>query len=141
MVGLGKKLVLGSALAASTLVAVTPAEAQRWRGRNRGGGDVAAGAIIGGIVGLGLGAAIANSNNRGWRGRGYDPRWDGRGFDRGWGGPGWNGGGWNGGAWGGPGWNGGGWGGPGWNGYAPRCYIVRDWDPYWGTPVNRRICR
>jgi hypothetical protein len=133
MVGLGKKLVLGSALAASTLVAVSPAEAQRWRGRNRGG-DVATGAIIGGIVGLGLGAAIANSNNnrwdRGWRGRGYDPRWDGRGWDRGWGGPGWNGGGWN-----------GAWGGPGWNGYAPRCYIVRDWDPYWGTPVNRRICR
>ena len=64
MVGLIKKTVLGGALAASTLVAVAPAEAQYYRGRRDRGGDVAAGAILGGIVGLGVGAAIASSNRR-----------------------------------------------------------------------------
>ena len=58
MTGLIKKTVLGGALAVSTLVAVAPAEAQYYRGRRDRGGDVATGAIIGGIVGLGLGAAI-----------------------------------------------------------------------------------
>ena len=66
MTGFIKKAVLGTALAASTLVAAAPANAQYYRGYrgHRGGGDTAAGAIIGGIVGLGLGAAIASSNNR-----------------------------------------------------------------------------
>lgn len=75
MSGLIKKAVLGVTLAASTVATVAPAEAQYYRGdryRNRGGGDAAAGAIIGGIVGLGLGAAIASSNNRGrYYDRGY----------------------------------------------------------------------
>lgn len=74
MTGLIKKTVLGATLAASTLVAVAPAEAQYYRGyrHHRGGGDVAAGAVLGGIVGLGLGAAIASSNNRGrYYDRGY----------------------------------------------------------------------
>jgi hypothetical protein len=66
MTNLIKKTVLGGALAVSTLVAVAPAEAQYYRERyhRSGGGDAAAGAIIGGIVGLGIGAAIASSNNR-----------------------------------------------------------------------------
>jgi len=74
MNGLGKKLGLGIVLAATTLTAAVPADAQRWRGRGdygyRGhrGGDVAAGALLGGIVGLGVGAAIASNN----RGRYYD---------------------------------------------------------------------
>ena len=65
MNNLVKKAGLGIVLAATTLTAVTPAEAQRWRRYDRGGrgGDVAAGALLGGIVGLGVGAAIA-SNNR-----------------------------------------------------------------------------
>lgn len=63
-----KKAGLGMALAATALTAAAPADAQRWRGRNRGGGDVAAGALLGGIVGLGVGAAIASNN----RGRYYD---------------------------------------------------------------------
>lgn len=54
---------LGTAMAATALAAAVPADAQRWRGRgyNRGN-DVATGALIGGVVGLGLGAAIASSN-------------------------------------------------------------------------------
>ncbi|WP_447411815.1 hypothetical protein, partial [Clostridium perfringens] len=65
MNGLLKKVGLGLALGASALTAAAPAEAQRW-GRYGGwggyrhydrGGNVAAGALLGGIVGLGLGAA------------------------------------------------------------------------------------
>lgn len=62
------KAGLGMALAATALTAAAPADAQRYRRYNRGGGDVAAGAVLGGIVGLGLGAAIASGN----RGRYYD---------------------------------------------------------------------
>ncbi len=70
MNALMKKAGLGIALAATALTAAAPAEAQRYRGYrhyNRGG-DAAAGALLGGIVGLGIGAAIASSN----RGRYYD---------------------------------------------------------------------
>lgn len=68
-----KRVGLGVALAATTVAAAVPADAQRWRGGYRhyhrgGGGNVAAGALLGGIVGLGVGAAIANNN----RGRYYD---------------------------------------------------------------------
>ena len=71
MTGLIKKTVLGGALAVSTLVAVAPADAQYYRGRRDRGGDVAAGAILGGIVGLGVGAAIASSNRDRYYDRGY----------------------------------------------------------------------
>ena len=72
MAGLLKKAVIGTALAASTLAATAPADAQYrgYRG-HRGGGDAATGAIIGGIVGLGLGAAIASSNRDRYYDRGY----------------------------------------------------------------------
>lgn len=80
MNGLLKKAGLGIALAATALTAAAPADAQRW-GRYGGwhggyrhydrGGNVAAGALLGGIVGLGLGAAIADSN----RDRYYDRRY------------------------------------------------------------------
>ena len=78
MANLMTKAVLGATLAATALTAAAPADAQRWR-RNRGGGDVAAGAVLGGIVGLGIGAAIASSNrdrfyDRGYYDRGYYPR-------------------------------------------------------------------
>lgn len=70
MNGLMKKTGLGLAMAATALTAAAPADAQRYRGYrgHRGGGDVAAGALLGGIVGLGLGAAIASND----RGRYYD---------------------------------------------------------------------
>lgn len=64
-----KKTVLATGLMATALASAAPAEAQRyWRHRDRGG-DTAAGALIGGVIGLGLGAAIASSN----RDRYYDP--------------------------------------------------------------------
>ena len=59
------KAGLAITLAATTLTAAAPADAQRYRRYNRGGGgDVATGAIIGGVIGLGVGAAIASSNRR-----------------------------------------------------------------------------
>ena len=75
MAGLIKKAVLGVGLAASTLVATAPASAQYYRGdryRHHRGGDAAGAAILGGILGLGVGAAIASNNNRGrYYDRGY----------------------------------------------------------------------
>lgn len=78
MTGLFKKAGLGVALAATALATTVPADAQRYGGyRHRGnGGDVAAGAVLGGILGLGVGAAIASSNrdryyDRGYYNRGY----------------------------------------------------------------------
>jgi len=74
------KAGLSVALAATTLAVAAPAEAQRWRGRGYDrGGDVATGAIIGGLVGLGVGAAIASDNRRGFYNRGF--------YDRGFYGP------------------------------------------------------
>ena len=66
MTGLLKKTMLGGALAATALTAAAPAEAQRYRGGYRHHDGIGAGgaAVLGGIVGLGLGAAIASSNNR-----------------------------------------------------------------------------
>lgn len=71
-----KKAGLGVALAATALTAAAPADAQRYRG-GRGyhrGGDSAASALLGGIVGLGIGAAIANGNRGGYYDRGYYDR-------------------------------------------------------------------
>lgn len=81
MTGLFKKTVLGTALAASTLAAAAPADAQYYRGyRHHGHGDTTGAAILGGILGLGVGAAIASSaNDRRYRDRYYD---DGYYYDR-----------------------------------------------------------
>ena len=128
MNGLLKKTVLGGALAATALTAAAPAEAQ-YRGGYRGGyrhhDGIGAGgaAVLGGIVGLGLGAAIASGNNRdryydrgyyngpGPRGYYYDsyPR-DGYYNDYRY-------------------------------NYRPRCYVERRWDGYYGRPVDVRVCR
>ena len=71
MTNLLTKAGLGIALAATTLTVAAPAEAQRWRGRHYDrGGNVATGALIGGVIGLGLGAAIA-SDRGGYYDRGY----------------------------------------------------------------------
>ena len=118
MNGFLMKAGLGTALAASTLAAATPATAQRWhhRGYDRGG-DVAAGALLGGVIGLGLGAAIASSNRGpyydypgGYRGyNGYYPRNYYNPYRRGWRGP--------------------------------RCFQQWRWDPYYGEQVPVRVCR
>jgi hypothetical protein len=118
MTGLIKKTVLGGALAASTLVAVAPAEAQYYRGRRDRGGDVAAGAILGGIVGLGVGAAIASSNRDRYYDRGYYYDRGPRGYYN------------------------------NYQPYAyqyrqhyrPRCWTERRYDPYYGRRVRVRIC-
>ena len=126
MNGMFKKLGLGLALGATALTAAAPAEAQRW-GRGWGGGgyyhrdrggDAVAGALLGGIVGLGVGAAIASSNrprdvDRGYYyDRGYDPYYA-----------------------------------PPpppvvyqYRSYAPRCWNDWRWDPYWGRNVPVQVC-
>ena len=120
-----KKAGLGVTLAATALGAAVPANAQYYRGhrhyRHGGGGDVAAGAVLGGILGLGVGAAIAGSNHD----RVYDRRYD-RGYygDYRYAPPpppraAYYDGGYN---------------------YAPRCWIERRYDPYNGYPVRVRVC-
>ncbi|WP_285021224.1 hypothetical protein [Novosphingobium sp. fls2-241-R2A-195] len=65
----GKKLALGAALAASVLVTTSPAQARdRYYGR---GDDTAAIAIGAGVIGLALGAAIADRGDRNYYDRGY----------------------------------------------------------------------
>lgn len=115
-----KKAGLGLALAATALASAAPADAQRY-GRYYGGyghrgGDVAGAAVLGGIVGLGVGAVIASSNRNRYYDRGYyrggygyysqprgvyyeDYRYEG-----------------------------------------PRCFIERRFDPYNGQPYRIRVC-
>ena len=126
-----KKIGLGIALAATALTAAAPAEAQRYGRGYRGGGygydggyNRGGGALVAGIAGLAIGAAIA-SNNNGYRDRYYDDRRYSNDYDRSYRGyyP--------------------------QNGYYdydyrdryPRCYIERRYDPYYGGPVAVRICR
>lgn len=118
MNGFLKKAGLGVALAATALTAAAPADAQRWGGYRhyRGhGGDAAAGALIGGIIGLGLGAAIASDRPRyPYRYSYYDappPPPPAYYYER-----------------------------PYYN-YYPRCYTSWRWDPYWGREEPVRVCR
>jgi len=115
-----KKATLAVALGASAIVASAPADAQ-WRGRyydrhHRGNGGAA---VVAGIAGLAIGAAIA-SNNRYDRRYAYDyDYYDRRGYfpndgyyarsyyDR---------------------------------GYYDRCYTRRVYDPYIRRPVRVRYC-
>lgn len=117
MSGLIKKAVLGAAMVASTVAATAPAEAQYYRRHHRG--DTTGAAILGGIVGLGVGAAIASSNNRGrYYDRGYayngyyaQPRgyyYDDYNYNY---------------------------------QYQPRCYYERQYDRWSGRPYDVRICR
>jgi len=121
-----KKAGLGVALAATALTSAVPAEAQRYR-HYRGHDDGTGTAIVAGIAGLAIGAAIASGNNRDrdryYRQRGYDPYYD-DGYYRS-------------------------------HGYYPNdgyyaynyrqryrhCYTERRWDPYWGRGVRVRVCR
>ena len=116
MTSVWKKVVLGLTAASTLAVTATPADAQRYR-RYRHHGDDAAWAVGAGILGLGIGAAIASSN-RGYYGRGY--------YDRGY--------------YGDP-YYGGYYGDPYGYGYGYRhCVTRRSWDPYYGRWVRVRYC-
>ncbi len=113
-----KKAGLGVAFAATALTAAAPADAQRWgrgyRGYHHHGGNAAGAAVLGGILGLGVGAAIASSNNRGGyynRGYAYDGYYRGppvRTYYR--------------------------------EDYRPRCWSEWRYDPYYGDQVPVRVC-
>ncbi|WP_088310676.1 hypothetical protein [Novosphingobium sp. B 225] len=63
-----KKTMLGTALIATALASATPAMANDGRYRRGGDGDTAGAAVVGGIIGLAIGALIAsggkNKHNR-----------------------------------------------------------------------------
>ena len=112
------KKTLGGLLVAATLAAsATPAEARYRHYRHHNSGAV----ITAGIIGLGVGAAIASSS----RGRYYDPY-----YDRYYGRPYY--------------YDDGYYGRPYYRGYRNRyrhhCVTRRVWDPYWGRTVRVRYC-
>lgn len=124
-----KKIGLGAVLTATALSAV-PADAQRWHGGYRHhGGDEAGAALIGGIAGLAIGAAIASGNDRDryvyYRDRGYRPDYDAyyyrsHGYYPRDGYYAWN---------------------YARNGYYDRrCWIESRYDPYYGRPMRIRVC-
>lgn len=76
MNGFLTKAGIATVMAASALVGAAPAEAQRYYRHYDRGGDVATGALIGGVVGLGIGAAIASDRGR-YYDRGYRGYYDG----------------------------------------------------------------
>ncbi|MES2494290.1 MAG: hypothetical protein V4579_13560 [Pseudomonadota bacterium] len=87
-----KKAALGTALVATAVTTASPAMADPYYGRHNRGGDSTGAAIVGGIVGLALGALIVSSTNnnhrdryaeRGWQYRdGYYWDREGRRYDR-----------------------------------------------------------
>ena len=119
------KAVLAVGLAASTLVAAAPAEAQRYRYHNRHRGDGGA-AVFAGVAGLAIGAALASSANDRYRNdyyrdRGYRYDYDDYYYRQ--------------------------------RGYYPtdgyyanryrdygQCYTERRYDPYYGRRVKVRVC-
>lgn len=129
MKNLLKKAGLAFAMAATTLTAAAPAEAQWRRGYYRDRDNTGT-AIVAGVAGLAIGAALASSADRRDRGyydrRYYDRGYDDRGYRR------------------------------GYNrhyrdrGYYPnrgyrgrdyrRCWTERQYDPYYGRPVRVRVC-
>jgi hypothetical protein len=123
-----KKTGLAVALGATALTSAVPASAQYHGYRHyRGGGDAAGAAVVAGIAGLAIGAAIASGNDR-YRDRYYYDRGYPRDYDvvyyrehgyyptdgyyayR-------------------------------YRGDYPRCFTERRWDPYYRSPVLIRVCR
>jgi hypothetical protein len=125
MTTLLKKAGLGAALAATVLTGLaTPAEAQRYR--HYGHGDAAGAALVGGIAGVAIGAAIASGADRDrdryYNDHHYAPNYD-YAYYRG-------------------------------HGYYPadgyyayryrsygHCWTEPRWDPYWHRRVPIRVCR
>jgi hypothetical protein len=110
-----KKATLGLALGATAIgLSAAPAQAQRWgRYHHYHHGNAAGAALLGGLVGLGVGAAIASDHrDRYYYDDGYyapppppppayyDYRYD----------------------------------------YQPSCYVQDRWDPYYGRHVRVRVC-
>lgn len=125
-----KKAGLGVALAATALTTAAPAEAQRYGGHYRGyrGHDNGGAAIVAGIAGLAIGAAIASDRNDRYRDRYYEDRGYPVDYDRGY------------------------YSSHGYypdDGYYaysyrsryPHCYVERRWDPYYRQNVRVRVCR
>jgi hypothetical protein len=133
MTSVFKKTALGLAAVSTLAMAASPADAQYRRYRHHG--DDAGIAIGAGIIGLGIGAAIASSNRGYGYGYGssyYDPYYGGygngyssygNGYD-----PYYSGG------------YGGGYGGVYYEGYRRHCTTRRQWDPYYGRWVRVRYC-
>lgn len=118
MTGFWKKVGVATALAATALTAAAPADAQRYgyrgyRGYHHHGNSTGA-AILGGLVGLGVGAAIASSDRPRYYDRGYyaPPPPPAYYYDRGY----------------------------GYDGYYQRCYDQWRYDPYYGGRVRVRVC-
>lgn len=111
-----KKAAVGAGLGAAAIaMTAAPAQAQRWRHyhyHHYHHGDAAGAAILGGIVGLGVGAAIASDHGR----RYY--------YDDGYYAPppppppGYY----------------------GYYEYRPACWTQWRWDPYWRRNVRVRVC-
>lgn len=123
-----KKVGLAVALGSTALAVAAPAQAQRWGGgyRHYGHGDGGT-AVIAGIAGLAIGAAIASDHDR-YRDRYYYDRGYPVDYDRvyyrshGY------------------------YPDDGYYAYRyrvryPECYVERRWDPYYGEPVRVRVCR
>ncbi|MES2753854.1 MAG: hypothetical protein V4659_04240 [Pseudomonadota bacterium] len=123
MTTLFKKAVLGATLAASALTVAAPAEAQRYYRRHNDRGSTA---LVAGVAGLAIGAALASSANDRYRDgyyrdRGYRYDYDDYYYRQ--------------------------------RGYYPadgyyayryrdynRCYTERRYDPYYGRRVKVRVC-
>ena len=113
------KTIGGLVAAAALVAAASPAEARHRR--HHSGSTIAAG-----IIGLGIGAAIASSNRGYYRGGYYDPYYGGY-YD----------------PYYGRNYYGGYYGGRSYYRHRPyrhRCVTRRVWDPYWGRRVRVRIC-
>ena len=116
------KSIAGVVIASTVALSAAPADAQRYR-RHHHHGDDAGWAIGAGILGLGVGAAIASSNRR----------------DRYYGGGNYYGGSYDRGYYGDPYYDG--YYSRPYRGYAyNRCVSRREWDPYYGRWVRVRYC-
>jgi hypothetical protein len=110
-----KKAGLGVALGATVIgMTAAPAQAQRWhRYHHYHHGGRTSAALLGGLVGLGVGAAIASSNRDRYYDRGY----------------------YDGGYYAEPGYY------EYRRVYRPRCWTQWRWDPYYGDRVPVQVCR
>ena len=120
-----KKAVLGLAAASTLAITATPADAQYRRYRHHDDAGLAIGA---GIIGLGIGAAIASSN-RGYYGGGYGGYYGGYYDPYAYNSYGYS-------SYGYDGYYGRGY----YDGYRRHCVTRRSWDPYYGRWVRVRYC-